>query len=150
MKKFALLVFAFVSIFTSCSIDDNPADDFYLEVLPIDSVEMPEYFVHGETYEILVTYTKPSSCYYFNDFIYEIDGHERTIAIVNTVYENIAAGCDETPEQVTVNFDFIVTGNETYVFKFYQGHDDEGEDQYYLVEVPVMDGRAVSEDLTKD
>ena len=139
-----------MSVFTSCSIDDGNNDSFYLEVMPIDSVEMPEYFVHGETYEILVTYTKPNSCYYFNDFIYEIEGHARTIAIVNTVYENNVTACDGEPEQVTVTFNFPVTGTETYVFKFYQGEDQYGEDQYYLVEVPVMDGRGISEDLIKD
>ena len=125
MKKIALLAFVFILTFSSCSLDDNPAETFYLEVLPIESVEMPEYFVHGETYEILVTYTKPNSCYYFNDFIYEIEDQERTVAIVNTVYLNSTTSCDGEPEQVTVSFDFLVNGNETYVFKFYQGEDEE-------------------------
>lgn len=150
MKKIALLAFAFILTFTSCSIDDSSSDSFYLEVLPVESVEMPEYFVHGETYEILVTYTKPNSCYYFNDFIYEIDGHERTIAVVNTVYSDNLTNCDGEPEQVSVNFDFTVTGYETYVFKFYQGEDENGEDQYYLVEMPVMEGRYISEQPARD
>lgn len=150
MKKFALLALVFILTFSSCSLDDNPAENFYLEVLPIESVEMPEYFVHGETYEILVTYTKPNSCYSFNDFIYEIDGHERTVAIVNTVYLTNVTECDGEPEPITVNFDFTVNGNETYLFKFYQGEDDNGEDQYYLVEVPVMDGRGYFDQTARD
>ena len=32
----------------SCSIDDN-TNDFYLETLPIESVDMPDSFVSGET-----------------------------------------------------------------------------------------------------
>ncbi|WP_299108078.1 hypothetical protein [uncultured Winogradskyella sp.] len=150
MKKIALLAFVFILTFSSCSLDDNPAETFYLEVLPIESVEMPEYFVHGETYEILVTYTKPNSCYYFNDFIYEIEDQERTVAIVNTVYLNSTTSCDGEPEQVTVSFDFLVNGNETYVFKFYQGEDEDGTDQYYLVEVPVMDGRGYFDQTARD
>ncbi|WP_179009526.1 hypothetical protein [Winogradskyella forsetii] len=141
MKRYALFVFAFISIFTSCNIDDNDNYDFYLEVVPIDSVELPEYFVQGEIYEINITYTQPNSCYYFNDFIYEIDGQERTVVVVNTVYADVDNTCVYNPEEVTVHFNFSVTGNETYVFKFYQGEDEEGEDQYYIVEVPVMDGR---------
>jgi len=139
MKRFALLVFVCIALLTSCSIDDDPSNNFYLEVLPIDSVVVPEHFVHGEHYDISITYTKPNSCYHFNDFIYEIDGHERTVAIVNTVYSNVE--CDEIPESVTVSFDFMVSGTETYVFKFYQGEDEDGVDQYYLVEIPVVDGR---------
>ncbi|MUU79013.1 hypothetical protein [Winogradskyella endarachnes] len=150
MKKFALLAVIFILTFTSCSLDDTVNDSFILEVLPIESVEMPEYFVHGETYEIFVTYTKPNSCYYFNDFIYEIDGHERTIAVVNTVYETNTLNCEGDPEQVSVNFDFTVSGTETYLFKFYQGEDNYGEDQYYLVEVPVMDERQFSDQPAKD
>ena len=139
MKKSALLVFIFIALFTSCSIDDDNYNNFYLEVIPIDSVEIPESFVLGETYQIDMTYTKPNGCYYFNDFIYEVDDQQRTIAVVNTVYTNLNNSCEEDAEaeEVTVHFDFIVLSNETYVFKFYQGEDENGEDQFLLVEVPV-------------
>lgn len=146
MKRYALLVFIFISSFISCSLDDTVNSGFRLEVLGIDNVEVPEYFVQGETYEISVTYTKPNSCYFFNDFIYEIEGHERTVAVVNTVYEDNATACDGEPEQVTVHFNFLVTGSETYVFKFYQGEDEDGQDQYHLVEIPVTDERPFSKD----
>ncbi|WP_296316024.1 hypothetical protein [Winogradskyella sp. UBA3174] len=141
MKKYVLLAILCIAMFTSCSLDDDSTANFSLEVLPIESVEMPEQFIHGETYEIFITYVAPSSCYEFNDFIYEIDGHERTVAIINTVYNN--ADCIEETELVTVSLDFTVTGTETYVFKFYQGEDDQGVDQYYLVEVPVVLSRTV-------
>lgn len=138
MKKcfFSLIVFA--SLLSSCSLDDSNSANYYLEVLPIDSVDMPETFIHGNTYEISMTYTRHSSCYNFNDFIYEINGNERTVAIVNTVYYGGDTLCIEEEESVTVSFDFVVSGTETYLFKFYQGEDDEGVDQYYLVEVPVV------------
>ena len=138
MKKYALVLVLFISVLTSCSIENDDSTTFSLEVLPIESVEVPEQFIYGETYEIGVTYNKPNSCYQFNDFIYEIDGHERTIAVVNTVYSSQNGPCEPGPEEVTVHFDFMVTGTETYVFKFYQGEDAGGTDQYYLVEVPVI------------
>ena len=142
MKKFILLTVIFIALFTSCNISDDNTPTFYSEVLPIDSVEMPEQFVHGQTYEIAITYTRPSLCYQFYDFIYEISGHERTIAILNTVHStNNGTSCAEDPVQVTVSLDFMVTGTETYVFKFYQGENNEGLDQYYIIEVPVVEGR---------
>jgi len=150
MKKYAFFIFIFISTFTSCSLDSTGPGDFYLEVIPIDSVEIPEYFVYGESYEIFITYTKLNSCYYFNDFIYEIDNNQRTIAVVNTVYDNGSNTCEGEPEGVTVHFDFLVNGNNTYVFKFYQGEDDNGEDQYYVIEVPVIDGRGISDGAVKN
>ena len=141
MKRFVVIAFIFVSALTSCSLDDG-VDPVTTEVMRIDSVEMPEQFVFGETYEIAITYTRPSICYQFYDFFYEINGQERIIAIVNTVSTGQNVDCVYNPEQVTVNFNFMVTGTETYVFKFYQGENDEGLDQYYLVEVPVAEGRA--------
>jgi hypothetical protein len=138
MKKYVLLVVVFISIFTSCSLEnENPV--LSTEVLLIDSVVVPEQFVQGEIYEITITYTRPSLCYEFYDFIYEINGQERTIAVVNKVlYANESPSCLDDPQQVTVNFDFTVSGTEPYLFKFYQGENDEGLDQYFLVEVPVI------------
>ncbi|WP_178991227.1 hypothetical protein [Winogradskyella schleiferi] len=137
MKRYALLVFAFISLFTSCSLDDDGTNYSGTEILPIESVVMPESFVFGETYEIEITYVRPSNCYQFYNFFYDIDGNERTVAVINSVY--IDGTCVQDPESVTVTLNFMVNSNETYLFKFYQGHDEEGEDQYYLVEVPVED-----------
>jgi len=38
---------------------------------------------------------------------------------------------------VDVSFDFKVIYTGTYVFKFWQGKDVNGNDLYYIVEVPV-------------
>jgi len=142
MKKIALLAFIFLSAFTSCSLDD---DNTYVGtiVIPIESVEIPEEFVYGETYEIKITYNRPSTCYQFYNFLYDINGNERTVAVINSVYSN--SSCIEEEESITVSLNFIVTGTETYLFKFYQGHDEEGEDQYFLVEVPVLSERPNTE-----
>ncbi|MFP4844637.1 hypothetical protein [Winogradskyella sp. PE311] len=131
---FAALIFATM---TSCNIEDDDSQNFFFEIVPIQSVEVPEEFIHGETYEISVSYNRPNDCYEFNDFIYGIDDNERTVAVVNTVYTNIE--CNEVPELITVNFDLVVVSTETYVFKFYQGSDGQGQDQYLLVEVPVVE-----------
>ncbi len=136
MKRFALLTLVLFSLLWSCSLDEDDGPSFYLEVMPIDSVEMPEEFVYGESYELLITYTRPTFCYAFNNFAYDVDGHQRTIAVVNTVYTNI--DCLQESGSVTVSFELSVTETETYVFKFFMGKDNNGQDQYYLVEVPVV------------
>lgn len=146
MKKYAFLVILFIVSLTSCSIESDDSVTLYLEVLPIENVEVPEQFVYGQTYEIRMTYSKPNSCYEFNDFIYEINEQERTVALVNTVYVSENAACVPEPEQETVQFNFKVTGTEAYLFKFYQGEDEEGENLYYTVEVPVvLDRKGVAE-----
>lgn len=138
MKTYKLLLVVLASFLMSCSIDDSGSINYYLEIMPVDTVEMPETFVHGEIYQISMNYTQPSDCYRFNDFIYDINGNERTVAIVNSVYFGEDMNCMDEAEEVTVSFDFVVNETETYLFKFYQGEDEEGVDQYYLVEVPVV------------
>jgi hypothetical protein len=125
-----------ISTLTSCSIDDD-AESFHLEVLPINSVEMPEEFVFGGTYEVFMDYTRPTGCHVFNDFLYQINGQERTVGILNTVYTDYI--CEDNPETVTVSFQFNVTSQETYIFKFYQGVSEENIDQYLIIEIPVVE-----------
>ena len=144
MKKYVILVAFFISTLTSCSVENDDSITFFLEVLPIESVDVPEQFVYGEVHEISMTYNRPTSCYQFNDFIYEINGQERTVAVTDTFYASESAACVEGPEEATVSFNFKATSNETYVFKFYQGEDEQGEDLYYIVEIPVVEGRNAS------
>ncbi len=72
MKKYVLLLGVVISTLTSCNIGDD-MESFYLEVLPIESVEMPEEFIFGETHEIFMDYIRPTSCHVFNDFLYQIN-----------------------------------------------------------------------------
>ncbi|WP_422106717.1 hypothetical protein [Winogradskyella sp.] len=144
MKKYSFLLVLLTLVLNACSLDDGAAPSFSLEVMPITNVDMPDQFVHGETYAIDVSYVKPTSCYAFNDFLYEIEGNERTIAVVNTVYADGNANCTGNAGEVTVSFDFTVTSTDTYVFKFFQGEDHTtGLDQYHIVEVPVSTGRSL-------
>jgi hypothetical protein len=127
-----------LSFFLSgCDLEDDNSIDFEYQVMPIESVDMANSFVKGSTYVISMTYTAPTGCYEFYNFSYQVEGHERTIAVVNTVYNDPT--CEPEPEQVEVNMDFMVTGDDVYVFKFFQGIDEEGQDLYYVVEVPVVE-----------
>jgi hypothetical protein len=139
MKRFLLLIVVVIATLNSCSLDDDndATQSFDFEIMPIESVEMPQEFMFGATHEIFMDYIKPTSCHVFNDFLYQINGQERIVGIINTLYtDNI---CAEDPKTVTVSFQFNVTNLETYVFKFYQGEDEEGVDQYLIMEVPVVE-----------
>lgn len=138
MKRLILLCAVMLSL-ASCSIDDD--NNFYNEILPIESVDIPEEFVLGKVYPITVTYKRPAGCYMFFDFYYTRDLNQRTVAVINSVYPNKNCGIAEEAE-VEATFNFKVTGNGTYVFKFWQGKDDSGTDLYYIVEVPVVTAEA--------
>ena len=136
MKKIIFLLLIVISV-SSCSVDDD-ANNFYYEILPVESVVIPEEFELGQTYEITVTYLRPTNCHVFNNFYYESDLNQRTVAVVTSVYQNN----DCLPlidEEAQATFNFMVNSNGTYVFKFWQGEDENGNDLYYIVEVPVVE-----------
>lgn len=135
MKKIIALLSLFLVI-TSCSVS-NDEPNFHYELLPIQDVEIPTEFVMGETYQITLWYYKPSTCHGFGGFYYEKNLNERTIAIQSIVQDE--STCTPlTNELVSATLDFYVTNNGSYVFKFWQGVDDNGEDVFYEVEVPVI------------
>jgi|UniRef100_UPI00404B7BE7 hypothetical protein len=136
MKKIIFLLLIAIS-FSSCSVDDD-ANNFYYEILPIESVIIPEEFELGQTYEITVTYLRPTTCHVFNNFYYESELNQRTIAVVTTVYQNNDC-LVLIDEEAQATFNFMVNSNGTYVFKFWQGEDENGNDLYYIVEVPVVE-----------
>ena len=137
MKRLIILSLTLI-LFVSCSINDNGSsyDGYTLDVLPIESVDMPDAFTLGETYPITVHYFKPSTCYSFKEFYYLKNNNERTVAVINYVADN--PNCTDLQDELTeATFNFVVTSNGSYVFKFWQGTDENGDDQYLTIEVPV-------------
>ena len=135
MKKLVALSLA-LFLFASCSVDDGY--NYSFEVLPVESVDIPDEFTLGEVYPITVSYFRPSTCHYFKEFYYLRENNQRTVAPINYAYES--NDCESlTDELVEATFNFIVTSNGSYIFKFWQGEDANGEDQYLIIEVPVID-----------
>ena len=137
MKNSFLLGFI-LCLIVSCSPEEDNSLNFYYETLPIESVVMPEYFEFGNTYEITMTYLRPSGCYLFNDFYYVSEDNQRTIAIIATVFpDQDCEVFDYEPVEATLNLQ--VNSFDPYIFKFWQGEDENGNDTYYIVEVPVLE-----------
>ncbi len=136
MKKI-LLLFSIVLLFNSCNLDDdNGNDNFHYVFLPVESVEIPSEFVLGETYEITIRYLRPTSCHAFDSFYYDKNLNVRTIAVQNIVFEQ--NNCEDlTNSIIEKTLDFYVTNNGSYIFKFWQGTNDDGEDVFLEYEIPV-------------
>lgn len=139
MRRIFILAICFFTL--SCSTDDGDFQDFSFEILPIDSVEMPESFTFGEIYNINYTYEVPSSCHVFNDLYYIAEENTRTVAVINTVFEsNSQSNCEVLTDVIMDrSFRFIVTNRDgSYIFKFWQGVDSNCDDIYEVHEVPVI------------
>ncbi|WP_299547977.1 hypothetical protein [Seonamhaeicola sp.] len=136
MKRVILLCLTLM-LFASCSVDDD-GTNFSFEVLPVESVDMPTEFVLGETYPVTISYFRPSTCYAFRDFYYLKELNERTVAPINYVFER--NDCENLNDAlVEATFNFIVTNTGSYIFKFWQGEDNNGESQFLTIEVPVVE-----------
>ncbi|MGL2962700.1 hypothetical protein ACSVH2_02635 [Flavobacterium sp. RSB2_4_14] len=133
MKKLITLLSLFF-LFNSCTPDNN--NDYLFELLPVQSVEIPTEFTLGETYQIKMYYIRPTSCHSFSSYYYDKDLNVRTIAIESAVLQG--STCEDTPtDLVECSFNFLVTSNGSYIFKFYQGQDANGENIFLEYEVPV-------------
>lgn len=136
MKRLLILLFALATLL-SCSVgDDSP--NTYMEILPVESASLPDEFERGEVYEISLTYLRVSNCHTFSDIYYTKEANKRTVAIVATVFVN-NENCISSNDELETSFNFEVTNSDSYIFKFWQGEDEYGEDQYLIVEVPVVD-----------
>ena len=136
MSKKIISLLALFFILISCSPSDDTQYSFKL--MPIESVDIPAEFTLGETYPITVHYTVPTSCYYFSSLYYDKDLNIRTIAIENAIAQrNNCQDLSAAEGANTYTFNFYVTSNGSYIFKFYQGKDDQGNNIFLEYEVPV-------------
>ncbi len=138
MKKILALLGA-LFIIISCSLDEDRLK-FEMEFLPAVAVEVPEFMQPGHTYEFKIKYNRPTDCYYFDGFYYEPDGNAHIVAVQALVIQDAECKTLEAlvPEegifQVTCSPNYSLS---SYHFKFYQGEDATGEQQFLDVEIPV-------------
>ena len=135
MKKLLILLIVLTTF--TCTIDDDSSST-YQELLPIETAILPEEFVVNEIQEVIITYLKPTDCHAFNTIYYLKNNNERTIAVVSSVFEN-NNNCSELGTELEATFNFKATEVGSYIFKFWQGKDDNEEDTYLIVEVPVVE-----------
>lgn len=140
MKKLISILFLAIialTAFSSCELGDDDNVNYHFELIPTESAVFPESFILGQTYTIKVYYKRPTSCHFFEGFYYERDSNVRTIAVQTSVMHSDS--CTELDEEpVEASFDFLPTSTGSYVFKFYQGKDQYGNNRFLEYEVPVV------------
>lgn len=145
MKKLVLLLFAVFAL-QGCSTDDNDQPLVYYELLPIDRCRMPYYFHSGESYEFTMTYRLPTTCHNYKGIYFEKKGDVYEAAIQSLVYArndcqtidyNSSAQPAPQASEAVVQFTANAPAGTTYTFRMWTGKDDQGQDTYYDVDVPV-------------
>lgn len=144
MKKLGLL-FLTTLVFMSCSIEDDGPQIRY-EFAEVLSADLPEAFEVGKTYQIDITYLLPTACHVPAGLDAKRgsgSGEERRSIFVAGVasYDGGTNECTEEGEEEerTEEDTFSLTIDEegTYTFYLWIGVNEEMENQYTVVEVPV-------------
>ncbi|WP_299156326.1 hypothetical protein [uncultured Tenacibaculum sp.] len=130
MKKLALIILTL--IITSCSVD---TPDYQYKLLEIKDFTVPQSFNYGEVATIKVTYELPSSCYEFHSLYYQYKETTRIVAIRSL--EILGKNCPQVVIEKELEIPITVSQKEDYLFKFWKGKDNNGEDIFEEKVVPV-------------
>ena len=133
MKRIFFVIFSFI-IFVSCSVDEGST--YHYELLAVEDVDLPEEFEYGKVYNVSLKYILPDDCYISSDVLYEYDLDMRNVAVISTVLDD--KDCFPVDFEDNISFKVKALQTETYVFKFWQGEDEQGEPIYLIKEVPVV------------
>lgn len=138
MKKLKLLLIMITALtVTACSNDDNDVHDYHIEYVNVVDAEVPDEFVFGHTYKIKATIELPNGCYYYYDQLnYVYEGASRLIYPIAHVDDGV--NCIQNIREVTFTIPVTVRQDEPYLFKFYQGEDEDGASKFLTIEVPVI------------
>ncbi len=111
----------------ACSLDVG--DDFYFEKVPARNVQVPENASLNTDYNLQFDYHLPDGCYTFYNIDYTVVNDTTRII---TPYARVQNGVNCTQDTVDSSFTFQFTPSvpKTYVFKFWVGTDDEGNDVF--------------------
>lgn len=138
MKKLALLFLVAVSL-VSCSLDDSNQPIYHYEILPVESFQVPDTFDFGAIYQVKLFFKYPTLCHSNGGIYFDRHLNERIFAIQSTVYDgqNCEPIDEEENELKELSVNFQVVNRETYLFKFYKGKDENGNNIFEEVEIPV-------------
>ena len=136
MKKYILIIVV-VLINYSCSLDDGGSNTSH-QLLPIESIELPDEFVLNQQYYIDFTFIRPTNCHAYEGLFLKAENEVRVVAVQSVVYSG--ATCEELTEDniVSKTFVFDVMYDQTYVFRIWKGIDSSGEEVYEEIQVPVV------------
>ena len=135
--KYLLIMFVALALTVSSCNDEGDYHDYHLEYTSVKGAELPDEFIYGRTYRIDITIELPNSCYYFyNQYDYFYEGTSRLIYPIAHVDDGVP--CTQNITETTFSIPVQALQQEPYIFKFYQGEDEDGQDMFLTIEVPVV------------
>jgi len=132
-RKIFFVIFA-VLLMVSCS--DDESNEYHYELLPIEEALVPEEFEYGQIYNISVKYIVPDDCYINSDILYEYNEDARNVAVILLVIDS--NDCETINLEQELTFQVHALQASPYIFRFWQGDDENGEPIYLIIEVPVI------------
>lgn len=144
MKKLILL-FVLAFSLVSCDVeDDGPTFEHVL--VEVTDADLPEFFELGKTYSVKVTYVLPDACHRPLGLQVSrgaLSGAERRDIYVAAVASRNPelTQCNEQDDDLEHDATFSITIDENQPFTFYlwTGLDDDGENIFTEVVVPVQE-----------
>ena len=134
MIKKVVFAFFVLILSVSCSSDDDT--NYHYELLPITEATVPDEFIFGDYYTISVKYIVPDDCYVHSRILYEYDFDARNVAVLSTVIED--KNCEVLDTEEFITFGVQALQREPYVFRFWQGEDQDGNPIYLEKIVQVL------------
>ena len=120
----------------SVSCDVGSGDDNSTFVLgPVQDVTMPNRFKVDSTSQIMVRYKRPDDAHIFQGFYYQAAGTTRTVCIQYARLDEASPALDNQVYEVPLNFRPSQPG--VYVFKFWDGSNQDTTDHFYVAEAVV-------------
>ena len=132
MKK--LIPLFLLTILLYGCLNDNDENLTY-EITAIDSFTVPLSFTYMQKDTVKIKYSIDENCKYFNNIYYEYQDSTRIVA-VNTV-RDLDVECSDSSNQYEYNIIVTAAQEEDYVFKFYKGKDEDGNNIFEEAIVPV-------------
>ncbi|HSP83560.1 MAG TPA: hypothetical protein VLN72_07495 [Gillisia sp.] len=135
MKKL-LLVFFSLLLFSGCSAEDD-SDNIMQNLAPVISVDLPNSFEFGKSYTIEIIYKRPTNCHTFSGLDVARNANAIVIGVVTSFRTSNTNCVDSGNLEASATINFVAERDDFYIFKFWQGKNAAGRDEFLTVEVPV-------------
>ena len=132
MKKLVLLLLAAVALI-SCDMGNEDSTQFVLG--PVQDVTMASSYKVDSISEIMVRYKRPDDAHIFQGFYYQAIDSVRVVAIQYARLNQPNPGIDNEVYEVPLKFKPRQAG--TYVFKFWDGENQDQTDHFFVAEAVV-------------
>jgi len=134
MKKLVLL-FVLATAFISCDISSGNDNETTFALGPVQDVTMASSYKVDSTSQIMIRYKRPDDAHIFQGFYYQAVGLTRTVCIQYARLDEPSPALDNEVYEVPLNFKPSSPG--TYVFKFWDGTNQDATDHFYVAEAVV-------------